>query len=297
MMNRFEFGMLVASLREDMRWTQLELAEKSGVDVSAISNIERGARRTLLKDNMLLKLADGLQLTTMERQEFLFAASGVSESDAVRKENYHARMHFDPESFIKAQGEYIARIAAPILVTDAFCDILLANYFALEYYNTPATLLQDANNFVGGYNMMRYVFHADATFQDGYEETEWESQALINLRYFRKRTLRVRSKPYFSILLKELLNNKNYPSFERYWRKMLFESFDYYSTPIGIPSAENTNASVGLESQLAVTPYGELFMQKLLPMNDITCQRFEKIRAKVGEGYMQLASFPDKQKQ
>ena len=52
-MNRFEFGSLVASLREDMRWTQMELAEKSGVDVSAISNIERGARKTLLKDNML----------------------------------------------------------------------------------------------------------------------------------------------------------------------------------------------------------------------------------------------------
>ena len=57
-MNRFEFGRLVASLREDMRWTQLELAEKSGVDISAVSNIERGERRTLLKDNMLVKLAD-----------------------------------------------------------------------------------------------------------------------------------------------------------------------------------------------------------------------------------------------
>ncbi len=44
-MNRFEFGLLVASLRDDMRWTQLELAEKSGMDVSAISNIERGTRR------------------------------------------------------------------------------------------------------------------------------------------------------------------------------------------------------------------------------------------------------------
>jgi transcriptional regulator with XRE-family HTH domain len=296
-MNRFEFGILVASLREDMRWTQLELAEKSGVDVSAISNIERGARKTLLKDNMLLKLADGLQLTTMERQEFLFASSGVSESDAVRKENHHARMHFDPESFLREQGEYIGCIALPILVTDAFCDILLANHFALEYYNTPATLLQDANNIVGGYNMMRYVFHADATFQDGYGEIEWEQQALINLRYFRRRTMRVRSKPYFSILLRELLNNKNYPSFERYWRKMLFESFDYYSTPMGKPGSDNGNALVGIESQLAVTPYGELFMQKLLPMNDKTCQRFEKIRAKVEEGYVQFAPFPDKRKQ
>jgi len=296
-MNRFEFGLLVASLRDDMRWTQLELAEKSGMDVSAISNIERGTRRTLLKDNMLLKLADGLQLTTMERQEFMCAASGVAESDTVRKENLRTKIHFDPVLFLKELGEHIGCIAVPILITDAFCDILLANHFALEYYNTPATLLQDANNMAGGYNMMRYVFHADATFQDGYKEDEWEIQALINLRYFRRRTIRVRSKPYFSTLLRELLNNKNYPSFERYWRKMLFESFDYYSTPMGKPNPDDANAVVGLESQLAVTPYGELFLQQILPMNKKTSKRFEEIMDKAGEGYMQFAPFPDKRKQ
>jgi transcriptional regulator with XRE-family HTH domain len=296
-MNRFEFGILVASLREDMRWTQLELAEKSGMDVSVISNIERGARRTLLKDNMLLKLADGLQLTTMERQEFFFAASGMSENDAVRKENHRAKIHFDPDVFLKEQGGYIGHIAAPVLVTDAFCDILLANYCALEYYNTPTALLQGTNDRVGKHNMMRYVFHADSTFQDGYKEDEWELQALINLRYFRRRTMRVRSKLYFSTLLKELLNNKSYPSFERYWRKMLFESFDYYAAPIEKPDPDNPKAVVGLESQLAVTPYGELFMQHLLPMNKKTSNQFEKIMAKVGEGYVQFAPFPDKQKQ
>lgn len=296
-MDRFEFGMLVASLREDMRWTQLELAEKSGVDVSAISNIERGARRTLLKDNMLLKLADGLQLTTMERQEFLFAASGVSEADAVRKEDHRARIHFNPADFLKELGEHIGCIAVPALVTDAFCDILLANRFALEYYNAPPVLMQDANNIVGGYNTMRYVFHADSTFQDMIKDQDWEMQALINLRYFRRRTMRVRSKPYFSTLLKELLNNKNYPSFERYWRKMLFESFDYYSAPIEKPDPDNLNAVVGLESQLAVTPFGELYLQQMLPMNKKTSKRFEEITAKVGEGYVQFAPFPDKRKQ
>jgi hypothetical protein len=66
---------------------------------------------------------------------------------------------------------------------------------------------------------------------------------------------------------------------------------------LGKPSPDNGNALAGLESQLAVTPYGELFMQKLLPMNNKTCERFEKIRAKVEEGYMQFAPFPDKRKQ
>lgn len=296
-MDRFEFGTLVASLREDMRWTQVELAEKSGMDVSAISNIERGTRRTLLKDNMLVKLADGLQLTTMERQEFLFAASGVTESDTVRKDNHRTKIHFNPAEFLKELGEHIGCLSVPALVTDAFCDILLANRFALEYYNAPASLMKDTNVVVGGYNMMRYVFHADSTFRDALEDDQWEIQALVNLRYFRRRTMRVRCKPYFSTLLKELLNNKNYPSFERRWRKMLFESFDYYSAPIEKPDPNNANAVVGLESQLAVTPYGELYLQQLLPMNKKTSKRFEEISAKVGEGYMPFAPFPDKQKQ
>jgi hypothetical protein len=122
-------------------------------------------------------------------------------------------------------------------------------------------------------------------------------QVLFNLRYFRKRTMRVRSKPYFSTLMKELLNNKKYPTFERYWRKMLFESFDYYSAPIEKPDPDNTNAVVGLESLLALTPYGELYLQQILPMNKKTSRRFEKIMTKVGEGYRQFAPFPDKQKQ
>jgi transcriptional regulator with XRE-family HTH domain len=295
-MDRFEFGTLVASLREDMRWTQLELAEKSGMDVSVISNIERGTRRTLLKDNMLVKLADGLQLTTMERQEFLFASSGVQEGDIVRKENHRLKQRFNPASFLKELGEYIGCLAVPALVTDSFCDILIANYCALEYYNTPADLIMGAKNSMSGYNMMRYVFHPGSTFQDRLKDDEWEGHALINLRYFRRRTMRVRFKPYFSALLNELLDNKQYPSFERYWRKMLFESFDYYSSPMGKPEPDNAKAVMGLESLLAVTPYGELYLQQMLSMNKKTTRTFEKIMNKVGEGYSLFAPFPDKRK-
>jgi len=296
-MNRFEFGTLVASLREDMRWTQLELAEKSGMDVSVISNIERGTRRNLLKDDVLAKLVDGLQLTTMERQEFLFAANGVPETDVVRKESHRAKTHFDPVTFIKATGEHIGRIPSPILVTDSFCDVLLANHCALEYYNTSKPLMNEVHLTMDGYNMMRYVFHVNSTFQDKYKDDEWEMQALINLRYFRRRTIRVRHKPYFATLIKEFLNRKNYPSFERHWRKMLFENFDYYSVPIEKPDPESLNAIVGLETQFAVTPHGELFWQQIVPMNQKTTKRFEEIMLKVGEGYMQFAPFPDKRKQ
>lgn len=165
-MNRFEFGSLVASLREDMRWTQMELAEKSGVDVSAISNIERGARKTLLKDHMLVKLADGFQLTSMERQEFLFAASGVTELEAVRKENSREKKQFDPQAFLKEIGEHI-----PLYHFACACNRCLLRYpdcqsLPDQFYGTPSALLTNADHIVGGYNLMRYIFDPLSNFPE-----------------------------------------------------------------------------------------------------------------------------------
>ena len=70
-------------------------------------------------------------------------------------------------------------------------------------------------DFVGGYNLMRYIFDPLSNFPEVIGDDSFERLALINVRYFRRRTLRVRSKQYFSSLMTELLNNKNFPSFER----------------------------------------------------------------------------------
>lgn len=295
-MDRLEFGMLVASLREDMRWTQVELAEKSGVDTAAISNIERGTRRDLLKDNVLIKLADAFRLTTLERQEFLFAASGVGYDAVLRKESDYAKLNFDPEAFMTEIGEHIGRLTLPVLVTDAFCDILLVNNCLLEFYNAPPSILQTAGDSLEGFNQMRYVFHADSNFRSLVGEEEWEKFILINARYFRRRSLRVRSKPYFTSLLNEFLDNKRYPSFERCWRKMMFESNDDYHIQFEKTEEEDMHSFVAVESLLALTPYGDLYLQQLLPLTRKTSKRIEKILDKVGQGYVKLAPFPDKRK-
>ncbi|MBK7452804.1 MAG: helix-turn-helix transcriptional regulator [Anaerolineales bacterium] len=296
-MNRFEFGRLVASLREDMRWTQFELAEKSGVDISAISNIERGERRTLLKDNMLVKLADGFHLTSMERMEFLFAASGVTETEKVRNEDVPAKKRFNAKAFIEETGRRIARIAMPAFVTDAFCDILAVNHCVIEFYNVPKELMQNGNSVIGGYNEMSYVFQANSNFPDIIGNDSLERLALINVRYFRRRTLRVRCKPYFSILLNEFFDNKKYPAFERCWRRILFEDIDDFALPIHrSPETVSAHSFVSTETLFALTPYGEIYLHQLVPLNRKTAERMAKISKKVGEGYELLAAFPDKRK-
>lgn len=295
-MDRFEFGALVASLREDMRWTQSELAERSGVDVAAISNIERGARRNLLKDNVLVKLADALRLTTFERQEFLFSASGVGYADMLRNGLGTAKLEFDPGSFIESMGEAIGRITLPVLVTDAFCDMLLVNRSLFEFYHAPQALLETARGGVSGFNQMRYVFHKDSNFRDLIGHERWDHFALLNARYFRRRTLRVRSHPYFAALLNELLDEKTYPSFQACWRRMVFESRDEYHVTLGTREGEGDRDFVALESLLALTPYGDLYLQQLLPLNKSSAENMHAIAEKAGEGYIALAPFPDKRK-
>jgi transcriptional regulator with XRE-family HTH domain len=292
-MNRFEFGTLVASLREDLRWTQMDLAERSGVDISAISNIERGERKTLLKDNMLVKLADGFHLTSMEKMEFLFAASGVTEAEKVRTQK-----RFNAKSFLEESGRQIARIALPVFITDAFCDIVLANHCVIDFYGIPADLLQNAPTMIGGYNEMRYVFDANSNFPDIIGNDSLERLALVNVRYFRRRTLRVRCKPYFARLLNEFLDNRKYPAFERCWRKILFEDYDDSSLPIYRSADTNyAHSFVSTESLFALTPHGELYIHQLIPLNRKTADRMEKISKKAGERYEVFAVFPDKQKQ
>lgn len=295
-MNRFEFGTLVASLRKDMHWTQNELSARSGVDISAISNIERGARSTLLKDNILLKLANGFQLTSMERMEFMFAASGVTEVEKVRKEGPNTKKPFNARSFIKETGEHIACITIPVFVADAFCDIVLANHCAIDFYNIPAEMLQGTKSTIGKYNMMRYIFDPRSNLFNIVDDNKWNRVASMNARYFRKRTLRVRSKPYFATLLQELLDTEKYPAFKKCWQKILFEEHDDYLLPIQDADPDNTHEFVTVETLLAITPHGELYLHQLLPLNRKTADRMEKISKRVGDGYEQFAAFPDKRK-
>ena len=61
-MKRKEFGQLLATLRQDLDWTQFELAEYADVDEAIISQIERGVKKHF-EPNLLYCLANALQLT------------------------------------------------------------------------------------------------------------------------------------------------------------------------------------------------------------------------------------------
>ena len=296
-MNHLEFGVLVASLREDMRWTQAELAERSELSLAIVNGIERGENRALLADDALLQLANGLQLTTLERREFMLAASDVTDKDLLRPDIGSPGRSFDIETFLLELGRDISVLRLPVFVTDAFCDILLANHCAVAFYDPPASLVGESSRMVGGFNQIQLVFHRDSNFRQLVGEDDWDRLALINIRHFRRRTMRFRHKSYYSALMKQFLNTRKYPYFERYWRKVAFEISDDFSVPIASANARNKHAFVETESLIALTPHGELYLHQLLPVNKATSRRVTGILNRVGSGFTQFAPLPDRRKQ
>src|SRR6185436_17454386 len=83
-MNRKEFGQLLATLRQDLDWTQFQLSEYADVDEAVISQIERGVKK-FFEPELLFNLANALQLTTLERREFFLASSGLEQRQLVRQ--------------------------------------------------------------------------------------------------------------------------------------------------------------------------------------------------------------------
>ena len=77
---------------------------------------------------------------------------------------------------------------------------------------------------------------------------------------------------------------------------MMFEDYDDYVVPIKRVGPDYNHSFVAVESLLALTPYGELYMHQILPLNKKTASRIEKITDKVGEGYVLFSPFPDKRK-
>lgn len=295
------FGELVAALRSDLDRTQEELAEDSGLEVRIIRDIEQGNRLNLHKDDVLMKLAAGLQLTTLERQQFLFAASGASGQDFLRKE---AEIPSAPKSDEAVAQEIIddlrytiTGLRTPAYIVDSYCDILFANKLIMEFLQIPKALIDEAQNenSIGGCNLMRVLFHPGSTYR-ALAGNDWERHALQNIRFFRRTSLRYRNSQYYRDLIQEL--NK-YKAFNQYWKRTLAEVDDeflnYSIFKIELPDKQCAEY-LGIATFLGVTPFGELQMNMYLPLSEDTALIFENLYQKTGPSCEQFSAFPDSKK-
>lgn len=294
-MNRKEFGQLLAALRQDLGWTQFQLAEYANLDIAVVSQIERGVKR-FFEPELLFCLANTFQLTTLERREFILAASGLEDkqivrqpSDAIATDVFNARKILD--RMVALTGE----LRVPAFLTDGYSDVLAANNMMIALYDVPPSIIENASNIPGGFNTMRLNFSRELLGRTQVTDN-WDSYALKVMRSFREGTLRYRALPYFKYLIKVFRNPQEYPFFDRYWKlvssmeqdkELNVDHFSYQHNKFGPLNYIASNTS-------AITSFGNLFLIHNLPLDEYTEDVFNRLKLQAGLGAARFAPWPEK---
>lgn len=294
-MNRKEFGQLLATLRQDQDWTQFQLAEYADVDEAIISQIERGVKKHF-EPKLLFSLANALQLTTLERREFLLAASGLDQKQIVRQLSAGMSTDvFNIRRVLDKMIELTGLVRLPAFLCDVYGDVIAANNIILSFFKVPPEYVEVADQTPGGYNTARFNFGKDLVARSHIVDN-WEGYALNSMRSFRENSLRYRAQPYFKYLMKIFRNRNEYPLFERYWKMVSSVeqdrevNTDYFS----FLHDEFGQINYMSSSTISITSFGELFLVQYLPLNGITSQVFEQLAQQTGQGVTKFAPWPVK---
>lgn len=293
-MNRKEFGQLLAALRREMGWTQFQLSEIADIDEAVISQVERGVKRHF-EPELLFSLANALQLTTLERREFLLAASGLDRNQIVRQASANVKTDvFDVSKVLQRMVDLTGEIRLPAFLGDVFGDVIAANLMMLAFYNIPPAMFENAAEIPGGYNTARINFGRDLVGRN-HTADNWEQYALNSMHAFRVNSLRYRAHPYFKYLMKAFRNPVEYPFFDRFWKMVSSTeqdreaNVDYFSYTHPVFGRLNYVAS----TITAVTSSGELFLIQNVPLDEHTDRIFDQLKD-AGTGAVRFAPWPQK---
>jgi transcriptional regulator with XRE-family HTH domain len=294
-MNRKDFGELIAALRQDLGWTQFQLAEYADIDNAVVSQMERGVKKHF-EPEQLFQLANAFQLTTLERREFLLAASGLDQKQFVRQPSagtltdvFNLRKTLD--KWVKVTGQ----VRLPAFLCDVYGDVIAANTIILSFFRLPPAFVAEAGQIPGGYNTARFNFGKDLVARSHVADN-WDQYALNSMRSFRENSLRYRAQPYFKYLMKVFRNRNEYPLFDRYWKMVSsseqdkeadIDHFSYHHQQFG-------DIKYIASSTVSITSFGELFLVHYLPLDETTSRIFEQLAQQSGQDVVRFAPWPDK---
>ena len=294
-MNRKQFGELVAALRQDFGWTQFQLAEYAELDDAVISQIERGVKKHFEPEH-LFQLVNAFQLTTLERREFLLAASGLDQKQIVRQPSAATATDvFNVRRALDKMIELTEQVRLPAFLVDVYGDVIAANNMILSFFKVPVQYLEQVDKIPGGYNTARFNFSKDLVARSHVIDN-WDQYALSSMRSFLENSLRYRAQPYFKYLMKIFRNRNEYPLFERYWKMVSSNEQDKEASTDHFSYRHDEFGQIKYISSptVSITSFGELFLIPYLPLDQSTSQVFEQLAQQAGQGITRFAPWPEK---
>ena len=298
-MDRKQFGKLVAALRKEQddengdRYTQAKLAEiilnqdpQTPLNDIVIGKIERG-ERTILDDQTLLNLADGLKLTIGERRNFFLLATGLDHLQIYPAEEA-------PEDMLALVLEMLQDIRLPALLLDRYLNVVAVNGLLLQFYQMSHINLSQQAGKPGGSNLLDFIFSpAFAEARQQMPPPMWHRFAVGNVIYFRRMTLPYRMTPYFGKLFVHLRKNRE---FRWFWEQVFYEEKLYF---VGGESFQMGSALAGrfrfLTAPLVThTPYGNLEILTHIPRDEATAVAFHQMALQTPAQAHQIGTWPEK---
>jgi transcriptional regulator with XRE-family HTH domain len=279
-----------------MGWTQFQLAEYSGIDDAVISQIERGVKK-FFEPELLICLANALQFTTLERREFILAASGLEIKEMVRQPAKGTKTDtFHPAKILDKLVDIMGELRVPAFLNDAYGDVIAANTAIIRFFNVPAAMIESASKIPAGYNAMRITFNKDMVGRTHVADN-WDAYAMSSMLSYRVSTLRYRAQPYFKYLLKVFRNPIEYPLFDRFWKRVTSLEEDRIMNTDMFAYRHETYGEIKYLTSVIITTtsFGDLFLNSYLPRDIHTNEVFASLMENSGDIVVRLASWPLKQ--
>ncbi len=291
-MNRKAFGQMITNLRQELGWTQVQLAEYAEIDENTLSNIERGVKKHL-DPKLLFRLANALNLTSLERREFFLGASGLDLEQVARQPNRSLPIDRDEmKKEIARVVQSLTQVYAPLYISDAFGDMLAINHVCMELMSyDPAQLRLLASN-QGHLNMLHFVYGM-VSMRESLGD-HYDAIILTLIQGFRAASLRYRTQPRYLAIMEEFHDSKRYPLFERHWRKAIMAQGDLntLSGQHELEHKEHGRMRFISSPNRVHTRFGEIFISQYTPVDRETSQKFIKMADKVGTDVLYLAPWP-----
>ena len=297
-MDKRHFGELVRALRSEHLdenlhgWTREkyseEISKTSGRRLTSetIGKIERGERQNISSEE-LAALADGLQLTSVERQGFFEAALGFGGQEM------HPQQ-VPPTQLLTNLLANLQGVRQPFFIVDSYADAIAMNNMLIRFLMIPLEVVAQLREHPLGFNIIRIIFDPIMGYRDLVGKDIWEDIAIHNILLFRGNSILHRATPYFKYVMSNL---RKIGSFRWRWEEIYWQQHDYTGAGFQYcfkhPEWGNVNY-VAIESRI-VTSEGTLILVVYTPLDVNTAQVFENL-AQVPDllEHQKLASWPEK---
>jgi hypothetical protein len=239
---------------------------------------------------------NAFQLTTLERREFLLAASGLDQNQMVRQPSAAMSTDvFNVRRVLDKMVELTKEVRLPAFLADVYGDVIAANNIILSFFKLPTEFVELADQIPGGYNTARFNFGKELAARSHVVDN-WDRYALYSMRTFRENSLRYRAQPYFKYLMKIFRNQNEYPLFDRYWKMVSSSEQDKEAATDHFSYRHDEFGQLKYisPSTVSITSFGELFLIQYLPLDEATSGVFERLAQQAGPGATTFAPWPEK---